>query len=109
MRGRRGPKKKEKKPFRENDLGMNIGEILYGESKPHFSRDRLRNRNSINWQQLGDDRQVLTKPTTRILTIIQRPANDGQVQPIRSRPSAVQSQHSLQRRTCIGFSLTSWF
>jgi SHAQKYF class myb-like DNA-binding protein len=58
---RKSTKKKEKRPFRESDLGLkNIGTLLYGDSLGTYSKDRLRNRKSISWAQLGNDTDPLT-------------------------------------------------
>lgn len=53
---RKSSKKKEKKPFRESDLGVkNIAALLYGDTLGTYSKDRLRTRKSISWAQLGND------------------------------------------------------
>lgn len=53
----------KKKPFREGDLGIDIGQLLYGSSGENFRvKERLRDRVAISWKQLpGDqDRDPLT-------------------------------------------------
>jgi SHAQKYF class myb-like DNA-binding protein len=56
--------KEKKKPFREGDLGIDIGQLLYGNQQESFRvKERLRDRVAISWKQLpgGDqDRDPLT-------------------------------------------------
>lgn len=60
----RKPQKEKKKPFRESDLGVDVGQLLYGASTETFGvKGRLRDRVAISWKQLpgsDQDRDPLT-------------------------------------------------